>query len=62
MIKKISSHKEMIKLLKKNGFYIERTGKHDKWTNGSKSVFVPNNHCNFSRVLAERLMKEVNLL
>lgn len=52
----------MIKLLKKNGFYIERTGKHDKWTNGSKSVFVPNNHCNFSRVLAERLMKEVNLL
>ena len=59
---KIASHKQMIRLLKRNGFYIERTGKHDKWTNGNKSIFVPNNHNNFSRMLAERLLKEVELI
>lgn len=59
---KVSSHKQMIKVLKKNGFYIERTGKHDKWSDGCRSVFVPNNHTNFSRVLAERLLKEVGII
>jgi predicted RNA binding protein YcfA (HicA-like mRNA interferase family) len=59
---KIASHKQMIKVLKQNGFYIERTGKHNKWTNGRNSVFVPNNHNNFSRVLAERLLKEIELI
>ena len=49
----------MIKVLKSNGFYIERTGKHDKWTNGKKSVHVPNDHKGFSRMLAERLLKGV---
>ena len=56
---RISSHKCMIKVLKSNGFYIERTGKHDKWTNGKKSVHVPNDHKGFSRMLAERLLKGV---
>ena len=59
---KIASNKQMIKTLKKNGFYIERTGKHDKWTNGKQSIFVPNNHNGFSRMLAERLLKEVELV
>jgi hypothetical protein len=59
---KITDHKSLVKLLKSNGFILERTGPHDKWTNGKKSVHVPNKHGKFSRMLAERLAKEVGIL
>lgn len=59
---KVSSHKVMIKALKKKGFYIERKGKHDKWTNGKVSIHVPNNHNGFCRPLAERLLKEASVI
>ncbi len=51
---KITDHKTLIKLLRHNGFVLERTGPHDKWTKGNKSIHVPNKHGKFSRMLAER--------
>ena len=59
---KCADHKTMIKLLKKNGFYILRKGKHDRWTNGLATIHVPNNHKSFSRMLAERLLKEAGIM
>lgn len=60
---KITDHKTLVKMLKSNGFVLERTGNHDKWTNGKKSIHVPNKHRGkFSRMLAERLAKEVEII
>jgi predicted RNA binding protein YcfA (HicA-like mRNA interferase family) len=59
---KITDHKTLIKLLRHNGFVLERTGPHDKWTKGNKSIHVPNKHGKFSRMLAERLAKEAAII
>lgn len=60
---KITDHKSFVRLLKEHGFNLERTGKHDKWTNGDKSVIVSKKHAGrFSRMLAERLAKELGIL
>ena len=59
---KVSDHKTMVRVLKSAGFYLDRSGKHDKWTRGTVSIHVPNNHKGFSRMLAERLLKEAGLL
>jgi hypothetical protein len=62
MATKVTDYKTMVKLLKGAGFYIERSGKHDKWVKGTKAIHAPNNHKGFSRMLAERLLKEAGVL
>ena len=54
---------EFIRILKAGGFYLERRGKHMKWTNGKVSVFVPNRHGSgaMSSPLAKRLLREAGL-
>jgi hypothetical protein len=59
---KITDYKSLVKLLKSNRFILERTGPHDKWTKGENSVHIPNKHGKFSRMLAERLAKEVGII
>jgi hypothetical protein len=62
-IMKSISHQEFARKLKSGGFYIERSGKHTKWTNGKISIFVPNKHSGggMSLPLAKRLLREAGL-
>ena len=55
---KVTDYKTMIKLLKSNGFILKSSGKHEKWSNGDRMIVVPHKHTGFSRMLAERLIKE----
>lgn len=58
---KISSQNEFAKFLKANGFRNEGGRKHDKWTNGSYSFPLSKDKKGFSRMLAERMIKQVGL-
>lgn len=61
MTKEVSV-KEMIKLLKTNGFYLLRsTGGHQIYSNGTRSVSIPVHNKTINRMLSRRLIKENNL-
>jgi predicted RNA binding protein YcfA (HicA-like mRNA interferase family) len=59
---KCTDRKTLIKILKQNGFSLDRHGKHDIFISGVVKVVVPNKTKGFSRVLAERLLKEAGIL
>ena len=59
---KIGDRKTLIRLLKDGGFVLVDSSKHEKWSNGKSSVYVPHKHGNFSRMLAERIAREAGVL
>jgi predicted RNA binding protein YcfA (HicA-like mRNA interferase family) len=58
---KIGDKKTLIKILEKNGFYMDGGTKHEKWTDGQQTVFVPRHSKNFSRMCAERILKTIKI-
>lgn len=56
---KVTDYKTMIKFLKDNKFVCIESSKHETWSNGYKKIIVPHKHKRFSRILAERLIKEI---
>lgn len=61
-IVKCSDRKTLIKILKENGFSLLRTGKHDIYSNGSYQCAIPSKRKGFSRILAERLLREAGIM
>lgn len=62
-MQKICDRKNLIKTLKNAGFNLISSAKHEKWSNGKITVLVPNKHTTgkFSRMLAQRILKNANL-
>lgn len=58
---KIASKKELIKFIKKHGFILIGGAKHEKWSNGSYTLLLPRSDKDFSRMMAQRLIKEAGL-
>jgi hypothetical protein len=58
---KIGDKKTLINILKSNGYYLDGGSKHEKWTNGQISVFVPRHEKSFSRMCAERIIKTAKI-
>lgn len=59
---KVISHKDFRKTLIKNGFYLERSSKHQKWTNGKVSVWIPQSSSKDLCVpMAKRLLREAGI-
>jgi predicted RNA binding protein YcfA (HicA-like mRNA interferase family) len=60
---KVISHKNIRKILTKNGFYMERSSKHQKWTNGKVSVWIPQESSkkDICVPMAQRLLKEAGI-
>jgi hypothetical protein len=58
---KVSSKKVLIKILIENGYEHVGGTKHEKWTNGVISVYVPRHEKNFSRMCAERILKTAKI-
>lgn len=59
-MQKICDRKTLIKTLKQKGFKVVSSSKHQKWSNGEIVVVIPNKHSGkFSRMLAERIMKNI---
>lgn len=57
---KITDRKTFVRLLTDYGFWLQSTGKHDKYTNGIKTVSIPGKHSKgFCRHLAERIIREI---
>lgn len=61
-MQKVGDRKTLINILKAGDYIMVDTGKHEKWSNGEKSVYVPNKKSNgFSRILAEKIVKQAGL-
>lgn len=59
----VLSHKDFRKILTKNGFYQERSSKHQKWTNGKVSIWIPqSNKKDICAPMAKRLLKDAGIL
>lgn len=58
---KCSDRKTLVKILKENGFRLDRHGKHDILVRGDIKLAIPNKTKGFSRMLAERLLKEAGI-
>lgn len=60
---KVISHKDFRKILVKNGFYLERSSKHQKWTNGKVSLWIPqaSSKKDICVPMAQRLLKEAGI-
>jgi predicted RNA binding protein YcfA (HicA-like mRNA interferase family) len=61
---KIADHKTLVKLLTKNGFALVKVGKHMHYRNaqGVLAVIPTAHQRKFSRIMAERIAKEVGIL
>lgn len=64
MAQKIGDRRTLVKLLRENGFRLVSSGKHEKWSDGTRSVYVPHSHSQgkWSRILAEKIVKEAGLI
>lgn len=62
MVQKVGDRKTLINILKSGNYIMVDTGKHEKWSNGEQSVYVPHPKSNgFSRILAEKIVKQAGL-
>lgn len=59
---KPKNRKEVIKLLKNNGFELVSQNKHEKWINGDKIVMLPNSHKEFHVISHWQILKRVGLV
>lgn len=59
---KVGDKKTLLKILRDNGFFPDGGAKHDKWTNGEISVFIPRHEKRFSRMCAERILKQAKII
>lgn len=60
---RVLSHKDFRKILTKHGFYEDRSSKHQKWTNGKVSIWIPHpNKKDISAPMAQRLLKDAGIL
>jgi hypothetical protein len=58
---KIASKNAFVKFLRAHGFQNEGGKKHERWTNGTCLLPLPKGKERFSRVMAERLIKQAGL-
>ena len=59
---KVTSYRSLTKILKKHGFVCTYTkGKHEKWSNGNKTVAISNHTKRFSMYTAESILKDAGL-
>ena len=58
---KIADRKTLVNVLKENGYELIRHNKHEVYSNGSHTLALPNKRRGFSRMVAERLLKEAGL-
>lgn len=59
--KKITSSRELEKVLEENGFINTGGSKHAKWTNGEKTVAVSFRHKRFSMYAAREILKNAGI-
>lgn len=58
---KIADRKTLVKILRANGYSLIRHNKHEVYSNGKHSLALPCKRRGFSRMVAERLIKEAGL-
>ena len=59
---KVGDKKTLLKILKEEGFVLERHNKHAIYVKGDKKAVIPNKTKNFSRMCCERVLKDVGLM
>jgi predicted RNA binding protein YcfA (HicA-like mRNA interferase family) len=59
---KVGDKKTLIEILEKEGFVFKRHNKHAVYVKGDKTAVIPNRKKGFSRMCAERVLKDVGLM
>lgn len=58
----IKSRKDVIRILKDNNYFLVSIGKHEKWSNGDNSLFIPKKHKSFHKIGHKEILKKANLI
>lgn len=58
----IKSRKDVIKILKTNGFELISYSKHEKWSNGKIQVIIPQKHREFHKISHRIILKRAGLI
>lgn len=54
--------RDLVQLLRSNGYELVGGSKHEKWTNGTHTITVPRNTHKWSIMVAQRLAKSIIVL
>ena len=58
----IKSRKDVIRILKANGYTLISSNKHDKWYNGNNSIVIPQKHKAFHVISHKQILKRAGLI
>lgn len=59
---KPKNRKEFVKILNKNGFIKLSSGKHEKWSNGDRTISVPKQHKEFHVIGHWEILKKAGIV
>lgn len=59
---KITNRRDFLKFLKKNGYKLISSAKHEKWSNGENIIIVPNKHKSFHVTGHNKILKNAGLV
>jgi predicted RNA binding protein YcfA (HicA-like mRNA interferase family) len=58
----IKSRKDVVRILKTNGYQLVSSNSHEKWTNGNNIVIIPHKHKDFHVIGHKIILKRAGLL
>jgi hypothetical protein len=58
----IKSRKDVLRILKTNGFKLISCNKHEKWSNGNIQVLIPQRHKEFHVISHKIILKRAGLI